>query len=107
VQVTDDLFDEIAQEVMDEDEQRLLEGLTIASGFILECMLMPSCIYLSPHKTLLFTSWHFLSVLEIILFRIFTFLTEIWNQNLNCEVFWLLYSIDILDRSLRIFCGRV
>lgn len=27
VQVTDDLFDEIAQEVMDEDEQRLLEGL--------------------------------------------------------------------------------
>lgn len=27
MQVTDDLFDEIAQEVMDEDEQRLLEGL--------------------------------------------------------------------------------
>lgn len=27
MQVTDDLFDEIAQEVMDEDELRLLEGL--------------------------------------------------------------------------------
>jgi hypothetical protein len=26
-QVTDDLFDEIAQEVMDEDEQQALEGL--------------------------------------------------------------------------------
>lgn len=29
MQVTDDLFDEIAQEVMDEDEQRLLEGMFV------------------------------------------------------------------------------
>jgi len=75
LQVTDDLFDEIAQEVMDEDEQRLLEGLTVVSGFILECMLMPSCIYLSTRMTLLLTSWRFLSVLEnlIILFHISRF----------------------------------
>jgi hypothetical protein len=34
VQVTDDLFDEIAQEVMDEDEQRLLEGLAFSFGIL-------------------------------------------------------------------------
>lgn len=35
MQVTDDLFDEIAQEVMDEDEQRLLEGLAFAFGYMI------------------------------------------------------------------------
>lgn len=52
MQVTDDLFDEIAQEVMDEDEQRLLEGLTFSFGcFILGCILVLSCIFLSTRQT--------------------------------------------------------
>lgn len=59
MQVTDDLFDEIAQEVMDDDEQRLLEGLSFSFGcIILGCILVLSCICLSVRQILPIGAWH-------------------------------------------------
>lgn len=54
MQVTDDLFDEIAQEVMDEDELRLLEGLIFIFLYICTFMSISSAAF---HNFYSFTFW--------------------------------------------------
>jgi len=83
VQVTDDLFDEIAQEVMDEDEQRLLEGLTFSCGiFGMHTHAVVHLLIFLPYTSL--RSWHFSFCYGRLNYSIllFTFLIEISNQNI-------------------------